>query len=410
MKVSTMRKVDRCVGMPICLVLTLVRKVNDLFRSIQPSPIRRILFVKPAEQGATVLAYPAIKQAVERVGRENVFFLVFEENRFILDVMGVIPEQNVITIPTDNIFTVVRGVLAAVRKIRKLHIDAAIDCEFFARSSAILTYLSGAAVRVGFHAFFGEASYRGDLMTHRLSYSPFLHANQMFQMMVAALDFPADQLPALNLTAPRIDARLPQFKACEAEIEQFKDVLRQATGCRKVPPLVLLNANCSDLLPLRRWPSENYVELASRLLARYPRIHIAFTGAPAEAHAASRLVGQINSERCTNLAGKTTLRQLLILYTLSEVLVTNDSGPAHFATLTPIDVVTLFGPESPALFAAHNPRNHVFWAGLVCSPCVNAYNDRQSACRNNVCMRRISVDQVFEEVCGILDRRIGLSS
>jgi ADP-heptose:LPS heptosyltransferase len=77
------------------------------------------------------------------------------------------------------------------------------------------------------------------------------------------------------------------------------------------------------------------------------------------------------------------------------VLVTNDSGPAHFATLTPIDVVTLFGPETPALFAARTPRNHVLWAGIACSPCVSAFNNRLSRCRNNLCMQRISVDQVF---------------
>ena len=49
------------------------------------------------------------------------------------------------------------------------------------------------------------------------------------------------------------------------------------------------------------------------------------------------------------LAGKTTLRQVLVLYARSEILVTNDSGPAHFASMTPIHVVTLFGPETPAL-------------------------------------------------------------
>ena len=62
------------------------------------------------------------------------------------------------------------------------------------------------------------------------------------------------------------------------------------------------------------------------------------------------------------LAGKTTLRQLLVLYTLAEVLVTNDSGPAHFATLTRIRVVMLFGPETPELFAARTSRNTAFLA------------------------------------------------
>jgi ADP-heptose:LPS heptosyltransferase len=164
----------------------------------------------------------------------------------------------------------------------------------------------------------------------------------------------------------------------------------------KLPPLILLNANAGDLLPLRRWAPERYVELARRLLARFPEVSIGFTGSPEEAAAAAELVRQIDSKRCACLAGKTTLRQLLVLYTVADVLVTNDSGPAHFATLTPIRVVTLFGPETPTLFGAQTPRNTALWAGIVCSPCVNAFNNRQSPCRNNLCMQAITVDQVFE--------------
>jgi ADP-heptose:LPS heptosyltransferase len=89
----------------------------------------------------------------------------------------------------------------------------------------------------------------------------------------------------------------------------------------------------------------------------------------------------------------------------SEILVTNDSGPAHFASLTPIHVVTLFGPETPALFAARSQSTTALWAGIACSPCVSAYNNRQSVCRNNLCMQAISVDDVFEKVIRIYDSR-----
>ena len=108
-------------------------------------------------------------------------------------------------------------------------------------------------------------------------------------------------------------------------------------------------------------------------------------------------------DRVIPLAGKTTLRQVLVLYTRSEILVTNDSGPAHFASMTPIHVVTLFGPETPALFAARSPNATALWAGIACSPCVNAYNNRQSVCRNNLCMQAITVDDVFKEVTRIYD-------
>jgi len=92
-----------------------------------------------------------------------------------------------------------------------------------------------------------------------------------------------------------------------------------------------------------------------------------------------------------------------VLYTRSEILVTNDSGPAHFASMTPIHVVALFGPETPALFAARSSNATALWAGIACSPCVNAFNNRQSVCGNNVCMQAITVDDVFKEVTGIYD-------
>jgi len=172
----------------------------------------------------------------------------------------------------------------------------------------------------------------------------------------------------------------------------------------------LLNANSGDLLPLRRWDPDNYVELARRLLKRYPEAAVVFTGAPAEQEEAEWLAHRVRSSRCVSVGGKTTLRELLVLYCVAEIMVTNDSGPAHYASMAPIDVVTLFGPESPAVFGSLSPRSHILWAGVSCSPCVNAFNQRATMCRNNVCMRRISVDEVFDTVCREYDRRVALDT
>jgi len=405
MRISTMRQADRWLGAPVCAILTVWRRVADLVRRTPPAKVRRILFVKLVEQGATVLAWPALKKAVDKVGPENVFFMVFQENRFIVDALGLIPQGNVLAIRTRGILGTVFSAIGALWRARRARVDAAIDMEFFARSSAALCYLSGAPVRVGLHPTGSEAAWRGDLLTHRLSYNPHLHTSQTFEILVDALDAPADRLPALDLAPPPITNFLPEFAARPEEVEEVRGILRQAVRRDELPPIILLNSNTSDLLPIRRWPGERYVELAQRLLEKYPDVCIAFTGAPDEAEAVAPLVGRIGSGRCISLAGKTTLRQLLILYQFAEVLVTNDSGPAHFAALTPIDTVVLFGPETPALFGAPSPRTHILYAGIVCSPCVSAYNGRQSRCRDNVCMQRLTVDQVFAEVCRVYDSR-----
>jgi ADP-heptose:LPS heptosyltransferase len=209
-------------------------------------------------------------------------------------------------------------------------------------------------------------------------------------------------LPTFDFT-PSANQPLPTVQPSPSEVAEVNALLQRENPRIGSAPLILLNPNASDLLPLRRWPSLRYVELAQRLLERYPDLFIGFTGSPAEAAPNSRLADQVVSNRVLVLAGKTTLRQLLVLYTRSDVLVTNDSGPAHFALMTPIRVVTLFGPETPALFGARSPNATALWAGIACSPCVNAYNNRQSVCRNNLCMQAITVDDVFTEVTRIHD-------
>jgi ADP-heptose:LPS heptosyltransferase len=402
--VSQLQRVDRWLGIPICFLLTLVRQLGFGSRKGR-AQIRNLLFVKLAEQGSTVLAYPAIREATQMVGRENVYFIVFDDNRFILDAMGVVPPGNVITISFKNLTTMLRTALAALGKLRRLRFDAVVDLEFFSRGSAALAFLTSAPRRVGFHPFFSAGPYRGNLMTHRLLYNPYLHTGQTFQVMVSALKQDPEKLPTFD-AAPAAEQDLPpQFSPQPNEAQVVRDLLQNALP--DYSRLILLNPNASDLLPLRRWPIQRYVQLAQRLLARYPEAAVAFTGAPAEADTAADLARQVASKRCVSLAGKTTLRQLLVLFKLADVLVTNDSGPAHFATLTPIHVVTLFGPETPALFSAPSPRNRALWAGIVCSPCVNAFNNRQSVCRDNLCMQAISVDQVFAEVCKAYDLKAG---
>jgi ADP-heptose:LPS heptosyltransferase len=224
----------------------------------------------------------------------------------------------------------------------------------------------------------------------------------MFEAMVEALTRDPAMLPTFDFT-PSVNQPLARFRPSPSEVAEINAFLERENPRIGAAPLILLNPNASDLLPLRRWPPLRYVQLAQRLLERYPQLFIGFTGAPAEAVPNNQFAEEVGSDRVIRLAGKTTLRQVLVLYTRSAILVTNDSGPAHFASMTPIRVVTLFGPETPALFAARSPNATALWAGVACSPCVNAYNNRQSVCRNNVCMQAITVDDVFKKVTRIYD-------
>ncbi len=397
-KAARLQRLDGIIGPPLCVILSAFRFLNAPIP--QDRTPKSIAFIKLGEQGSTVLAIPAIEEAIARVGREQTYFVVFSENRKILDVLGMIPAENVLEIKTSSILAFLKSVLDVSLHLRRNALDAAIDLDFFARSSAMLAWMSGAKWRVGLHSYFGEGPFRGWLMTHRPRYNPHIHTRRLFHALVKALDQSPALFPAWEDPGPLPPPR--QLIIQSEALTGIRSKLLEKLGGTELPPVILLNANCSDMIPLRRWASERFLELARRVLKKHPDAAVVFTGAPVESEQARALANEVGSDRCFSLAGKTSLAELFALYSLARVLVTNDSGPAHFASLTAIRIITLFGPETPSLFGPVSEGALSITAALPCSPCVSAQNNRLSACKNNLCMQAISVDRVFAEVEAIL--------
>jgi len=396
-RTQTIRVLDYWLGVPLCALLTVCRRLLGE----RPATPRRILFLKFIEQGATVLAQDAIRRATLHAGRDNVFFCVFESNRAILDVLDVIPRENIICIRDRRLGVFVIDFLRALATMRRRGVDTVIDMEFFSRASAIFAFLSGARTRAGLHRFTGELPYRGDLMTHRVQYNPHLHISLQYAVLVeAAMHDPVDE-PLLKVPAAEIaggQAAPPVFAPTAEEHTRISALIQEAGDASPADPVVLLNPNASDLLPLRKWERGRFRDLGRKILSMYPRARLVVTGAPAERVAAEQLCRDLNSPRVVSAAGRTSLRELLTLYTLANVLVTNDSGPAHFASLTSVHTVVLFGPETPLLFGSVAPATTIIWKQLACSPCVSVFNHRLSPCDNNLCMQLITVDEVFAAV------------
>lgn len=381
--------------MPLCALLTVTRAIA----TARPRPPQRILFLKFIEQGATVLAQDAIARAAARVGRDNIYFCVFESNRAILDVLDTVPRGNILAIRDQHLIAFVIDFMRALLAARSRRIDTVIDMEFFSRASAIFAFLTGAANRVGLHRYTGELPYRGNLMTHRVQYNPHLHIATQYSLLAeAAFLEPVDE-PLLKFPFKVNSPVQHRFAPTAAEITAIGAKLGDAS------PIVIVNPNASDLLPLRKWEAAKFAELCRRILAHYPKARIAVTGAPSEQAAADELGRAVGVDRVVSFAGRTTLRELLTLYSLADVLITNDSGPGHFASLTSVHAVVLFGPETPELFGSLAPSTTIIWKQLACSPCVNVFNHRLSPCRNNVCMQSISVDEVFAAVQAALAAR-----
>ncbi|MEK6614830.1 MAG: glycosyltransferase family 9 protein [Bacteroidota bacterium] len=401
MNPNTIRQIDYWFGQPICFLLTLFR--SSFSNSHTP---KKIIFLKFIEQGATILAYSAIKRATELVGKENVYFCVFENNRPIVDILDMIPQANILPLSDKSFFSFIIDSFSAFRKIRRNKIDTVIDMEFFSRASAIFSYMTGAKIRIGLHRFTSEYPYRGNLMTHRIQYNPYLHTSAFyFSLVEAVLQNPAE-IPMMKVSKSNFTSLLPAFVP---STEEKKSMLQKLQNVFLAPfrdgdsSLIILNPNASDLLPLRKWESENFIELGKKILSENENARIIITGAQSEQKDAEDVCAQIGSSKAVSFAGKTSLRELLTLYSLSDILVTNDSGPGHFSSLTNIRTIILFGPETPKLFGPVSPNAYIIWKELTCSPCVNVFNHRFSPCNNNVCMQSISVDEVYSAVKSYLN-------
>lgn len=397
MNENTSRRLDLLVGIPLCWLLTQWLRLKRLFRS-RPldSPPRKILFIKLAEMGAIVLTMPAFEAARRKVGRENLYCLMLAGNRDIHDLLGFFADENLITIRDKSLVTFAIDVWRFLGRCRRERIDCVIDLEGFSRISALLTGLTGARLRVGLDRYTTEGLYRGKLLTHPVAYNYYNHASVQFLTLVEALDAPLDQVPLLKQRIELGDYRLPPFRPSDAERAEMRQYLERRTGGTLQSPIVVLNANLIDLLPLRRWPRERFLDLGRAILADHPQATILLTGLANERTLSDELAREISSTRAFSVAGDTTLRSLVVLFTQVDLLITSDCGPAHMAATTDLPIVSVFGPETPQLYSPLTPHNHSLWAGLACSPCLHAFNHRKSPCRDNVCMRTITVDEVYQ--------------
>ncbi len=396
MNVDLFRRVDRVAGVPLCAALSGLAKLGRRpAPGVATWPPRRILLLKLPELGSHVLLHPLLERARSRWPDCEVWLLTFEESREVVELLGAIPRERVLTISTRHPWSFVTSVLAALRRVRALAFDAVLDLEFFARFSAILAFLSGARARVGFHRFHTEGLYRGDLLTHRVAYNPYLHTAHAFLTLLEALAHDPTDAPMVKSEVASLPLPLPRFVPRASEAQAMRERLDAAAGSAiHGQPLYLLNPNASELIPIRRWPFERYVELAERLLAD-PAARVALIGAPSDRPSANAIAARVPAPRLLDLTGQTTIRELVTLFTMATALVTNDSGPAHFASLTSLPTVTLFGPETPALYGPLGTRQTNLYANLACSPCVSASNHRQSACTRARCLEAITVDQVL---------------
>jgi len=396
-----MRAIDRRVGVPLCALASALATLRGRFGRRPAAPVRRALFVELSEMGSAILADPAMRRLAERASAE-LYFAIFAQNAASIELLGTVPSVNVFTLRSDNLLSLAIDVVRFMAWCRRHEVDTVVDLELFSRFTALLSWLSGARRRVGFHAWHDEGLYRGNLLTHPVRYNPHRHIATNFLALVETLldDRRADPYHRAAIEAPEL-ARAPRD---EAEIARVRATLRSL--CAHFDPvtqrLVLVNPNASDLLPQRRWMPEHFTAVIRALLRDYDDVVVVLTGAASDRGSCEAIAASVGDARCVSSAGAFEIRELPSLYHCAELMLTNDSGPAHFAAVTPLRTYVLFGPETPAIYGSLGDSVPIY-AELACSPCVSAANHRKTSCTNNVCLRSITPEQVLE----LLRARLG---
>jgi lipopolysaccharide heptosyltransferase II len=373
--------------------------VNSPTASCQLPPAPRLLVRGTNWLGDAVMTTPALLRLREKFPATQITLLTPEKLK---DLWTGHPAVNEIIsfAPREGIFPV-------SHKLRVEKFDLALVLPNSPRS-AIETWLAGIPQRIG-HA----RPLRNFFLTQTVP--PHAEAMKMrkrslveIKKLISRLPSPIPHLPA---TAHQIHEYLhlvaalganpeplpPQLFVLPDEIEASK----KKFGLEKITqPIFGLNPG-AEYGPAKRWPAERFIAAACEIQKRTNCLWILF-GTSGDLEIVNLIASQLPSAnfQLLNLAGKTSLRELMSLLKLCRVLLTNDSGPMHAAAALGTPVVVPFGSTSPELTGPGlpgNARHRLLKSAAHCSPWFLRECPIDFRCMNGISLERV-VDAVMSVV------------
>nr|WP_315465410.1 glycosyltransferase family 9 protein [uncultured Rhodoferax sp.] len=405
MNIQTQRFIDRWAGQLLCGGVSAWVHLTGLFGAParMPAAPKNILVILLSEMGSIVLAGPMFAELRRKYPGAAIHILQLKKNQEVSKLLSLTDVEHMHTLDDRSGGSLIADILKVSLKFRSIGLDAVIDCELFSRVSALLSFSTGAPVRVGFTPHTQEGLYRGSFINHSIPYNPYQHISKQFLSLVDALAAP-DSMPRNRAAAIRntpVDPEL-SVKFTDTELETYRSKLESDHPVTRERRLVLVYAG-GGILPERAWPASHYARVVQGLCkAGYA---VGLIGLKDDAVLARDLQTQVGDEACLNLTGYTkSIRELLMLMHASALLITNDGGPSHFATVTPIQTMVFFGPETGRLYGPLGHRTIILESGIACSPCLTAYNHRLTFCDgDNQCLKRIAPDPVLDQALAFLN-------
>ena len=353
----------------------------------------RILLVRLRQIGDVVFTTPAIHALRRRFPDAQLSYIV--EPAAAPVVLNNPNLSDVIVAPRVRGLGGMLADVALGRRLKAAQYDVAIDFHGGPRAS-LLTWLSGAPVRIGY-----EIAGRGWMYTRRIARPRELRRRHSVENQWDLLD-PLDIRPPTRSIDP---VEMPADGTTTATVEAR---LRQC-GVRANDPIVVVHVSAGN--PFRRWPIEHFVALIAKLAGDDQRRRFVVTSGPSEGDAAARVIADARSALGEDAAarvvscGEFSLAELRALLDRAALYIGGDSGPLHIAATTHVPIVGLYGPTLPVRSAPWRSDRYrtesVDVGELPCRPC----DQRVCAPGDFRCLTRIQPEQVLEACLHVLRSR-----
>jgi heptosyltransferase-2 len=226
--------------------------------------------------------------------------------------------------------------------------------------------------------------------------APNAKAHQIHEYLYLAAALGADPTP--------VPLRL-EVSAAEVESARKKVLSSLTISSRKAVSgsriFVGLNPG-AEYGPAKRWPAERFAAVACEISKQVPDCTWLLFGSPADRGVCEQIASSIGGD-VQNLAGATSLRELMALLKLCRALLTNDTGPMHVAAALGVPAVVPFGSTSPELtgpISAPGLQHQVISAAAPCSPCF-----LRTCPIDFRCMTGITVERVIDTLLGLVVNR-----
>ncbi|MFA6142941.1 MAG: glycosyltransferase [Candidatus Omnitrophota bacterium] len=338
--------------------------------------IQNILVIKIGAIGDVILSIPSLRAIREKYPRANIKVLVGIQSREILDGCPYINDLVVCDLKKRH--KSLRGLWRLGIGLRRSVFDIVIDLQN-SRSSHILAVLSLAVLRYGYS-------------NKKLSFL----LNKTVKDDAPYLDPIDHQARTLALSGIKIVDKKLQLWPSESDEEAAQRFLAD-NWVKPEQMLAGINIRASERWITKNWSSESIAQLCD-LLAKELNVRVVLTGTNSDSDFASRIVGMTRSKPIVAV-GRTSLMELACLIRRFKVFLTPDSAPMHIASAVGANVVALFGPTDPARHLVPS-RNCVVICKkgeLKCVPCYSP-----TCMKNFLCMKKITVEEVFNAMKGFL--------